>query len=219
MVEILIKNLKIFFFLHKNNSLILFFLNSSNNNSDDMEQLISVPSLVHKNEHSGSYRNVKVTCNNNNNSSNKSYTNSSGSSNRYSFVPSNSSSNSSNGKQDACLDSFNSSSEDLNDAVWFQPNMPRENVQIFLSNKEIGSFVIRLSNTCRDCFALSIRVPYFANQNGIAHYLIVRNNKGYKLKGVDKEFKSLKSLVTHYSVMQGKIYFYLIFFGLFYAYN
>jgi hypothetical protein len=165
-----------------------------------MEQLISVPSLVHKNEHSSSYRNVKVACNqNNNSSSNKSYTNSSGSSNRYSYVPS----NNSNGKYDALPESFNSSSEELNDATWFQPNMPRENVQIFLSNKEIGSFVIRLSNTCRDCFALSIRVPYFANQNGIAHYLIVRHNKGYKLKGVDKEFKSLKSLVTHYSVMQG----------------
>jgi hypothetical protein len=26
----------------------------------------------------------------------------------------------------------------------------------------------------------------------------------YFLKGVEKEFKSLKSLVTHYSVMQGK---------------
>lgn len=84
--------------------------------------------------------------------------------------------------------------------------MPRENVQNYLANKEIGSFIIRLSNTCKDCYALSIRVPYFANQNGIAHYLIIRNSRGYKLKGVEKDFKSLKSLVTHYSVMQGKLF-------------
>jgi hypothetical protein len=71
-----------------------------------------------------------------------------------------------------------------------------------LNEAEIGSFLIRLSSSCKNCYALSIRVPYFANQNGVAHYLITKNARGYKLKGVDKEFKSLKSLVTHYSVMQ-----------------
>lgn len=92
--------------------------------------------------------------------------------------------------------------ESLNE-TWYQPNMPRENVPVYLADQEIGAFLIRLSNSCRNCFALSIRVPYFANQNGIAHYLIIRSSKGYKLKGVEKEFKTLKSLVTHYSVMQG----------------
>lgn len=91
--------------------------------------------------------------------------------------------------------------ESINE-FWYQPDMPRENVPGFLINKEIGSFVIRLSSSCKNCFALSIRVPYFANQNGVAHYLITKNNNGFKLKGVDKEFKSLKSLITHYSVMQ-----------------
>lgn len=67
---------------------------------------------------------------------------------------------------------------------------------------DIGSFLIRFSNSCKNCFALSIRVPYFANTSGVAHYLIIRNQNGYKLKGVDKEFKTLRSLVTHYSVMQ-----------------
>lgn len=164
--------------------------------NDEVEQLISVP----RRNTGNSYRNTvkKTTANN------KSYTNSSSSSsssstsscsNRYSYVLSN--------KLEPWNESFDSNLEDLNDVTWYQPNMPRENVQNYLSNKEIGSFIIRLSNTCKDCFALSIRVPYFANQNGIAHYLITRNNKGYKLKGVDKEFKSLKSLVTHYSVMQG----------------
>jgi hypothetical protein len=81
--------------------------------------------------------------------------------------------------------------------------MPREDVQGFLNDQEIGSFLIRLSSSCRNCYALSIRVPYFANQHGVAHYLITRNAKrGYKLKGVDKEFKTLRSLVVHLSVMQ-----------------
>jgi hypothetical protein len=67
---------------------------------------------------------------------------------------------------------------------------------------EIGSFIIRASNSCANCYALSIRVPYFINSIGVAHYLITKIDGYYKLKGVDKEFKCLKSLVTHYSVMQ-----------------
>lgn len=100
--------------------------------------------------------------------------------------------------------SFSDSSVDLESASesWYQPEMPRENVLAFLVNRDIGSFVIRLSSSCKNCFALSIRVPYFANQHGVAHYLITKNKNGFKLKGVDKEFKTLKSLVTHYSVMQ-----------------
>ncbi len=86
---------------------------------------------------------------------------------------------------------------------WYKPSLPRDDVHGYLAEQEVGSFVIRLSNTCKNCYALSIRVPYFANQNGIAHYLITKNSRGFKLKGVEKEFKSLKSLVTHYSVMQG----------------
>lgn len=92
--------------------------------------------------------------------------------------------------------------KELINESWYQPNLPRDNVHSCLADKEIGSFIIRLSNTCKNCYALSIRVPYFANQNGIAHYLITKNSRGFKLKGVEKEFKSLKSLVTHYSVMQ-----------------
>lgn len=100
--------------------------------------------------------------------------------------------------------SFSDSSVDFESASesWYQPDMPRDSVLGFLINREIGSFVIRLSSSCKNCFALSIRVPYFANQNGVAHYLITKNKNGFKLKGVDKEFKTLKSLVTHYSVMQ-----------------
>jgi hypothetical protein len=156
------------------------------NSGEDLEQLITVPTPTtihhdHKNVLRNSSSNANI----------KSYTNSTPSANRYSYVPVINKS-----------DQFNTSNEDLNDVNWYHPNMPRENVQNYLANREIGSFIIRLSNTCKDCFALSIRVPYFANQNGIAHYLIIKNTKGYKLKGVDKEFKSLKSLITHYSVMQ-----------------
>ncbi len=112
----------------------------------------------------------------------KSYTNSSNSTYQYT---------SEIGKMDSLAES------------WYQPDLPRERVYECLSDQEIGSFIIRLSNTCKNCYALSIRVPYFANQNGIAHYLITKNSRGFKLKGVEKEFKTLKSLVTHYSVMQG----------------
>jgi hypothetical protein len=90
----------------------------------------------------------------------------------------------------------------FNGENWFEPYLSREHVNNRLLCQETGSFIIRLSRTCRNCFALSIRVPYFANSTGIAHYLIIKNRNGFKLKGVDKEFKTLKALVTHYSVMQ-----------------
>jgi hypothetical protein len=122
-------------------------------------------------------------------------------------ISSSSSSSSSAAASDDVVDA-----ESVNEP-WYQPTMPREHVQAYLADQEIGAFLIRLSNSCKSCFALSIRVPYFANQNGIAHYLIIRSSaptRGYKLKGVEKEFKTLKSLVTHYSVMQGSIRVYYI---------
>ncbi len=58
----------------------------------------------------------------------------------------------------------------------------RDTVQEILVKLEIGAFLIRFSNSCKECYALSIRVPYFANPTGVAHYLITKNDNGYKLK-------------------------------------
>ncbi|CAH1109416.1 unnamed protein product [Psylliodes chrysocephalus] len=86
-------------------------------------------------------------------------------------------------------------------APWFQAGIPREIALEILAQEPVGAFMVRESTSKPGCFALSLRVPRSFQPTGIAHYLIVRANKGYKIKGFTKEFTSLTSLITHHSVM------------------
>lgn len=51
-----------------------------------------------------------------------------------------------------------------------------------LGREPVGAFMVRESTTKLGCFALSLRVPRDFQPSGIAHYLILRTNKGYKIK-------------------------------------
>ena len=51
-----------------------------------------------------------------------------------------------------------------------------------LKNETLGSFIVRESTTRSGCFALSLRVPSEFQSTGIAHYLILRTGKGFKIK-------------------------------------
>lgn len=51
-----------------------------------------------------------------------------------------------------------------------------------LEQEPVGSFMVRESTSKPGCFALSLRVPRDFHQSGIAHYLIMRTNRGYKIK-------------------------------------
>ncbi|XP_063824462.1 EGFR adapter protein-like [Ostrinia nubilalis] len=90
---------------------------------------------------------------------------------------------------------------ELRQAPWFQQGIPREIALEVLSSQPVGSFLVRGSTTQAGCYALSVRVPRDFTPAGIAHYLILRTPKGYKIKGFTKEFTSLSALVTHHSVM------------------
>ncbi|KAK3921766.1 Tensin-4, partial [Frankliniella fusca] len=90
---------------------------------------------------------------------------------------------------------------DLRTAPWFQAGIPREIALEVLGREPVGSFMVRESTTKLGCFALSLRVPRDFQPSGIAHYLILRTNKGYKIKGFTKEFSTLLALITHHSVM------------------
>ncbi|MPC29640.1 Tensin-1 [Portunus trituberculatus] len=70
-----------------------------------------------------------------------------------------------------------------------------------LSHEPVGAFMVRESTSKPGCYALSLRVPRDFTVSGIAHYLIVKTNKGYKIKGFTKEFSTLTALITHHSVM------------------
>lgn len=90
---------------------------------------------------------------------------------------------------------------DLKNAPWFQAGIPREIALEVLGREPVGAFMVRESTTKLGCFALSLRVPRDFQPSGIAHYLILRTNKGYKIKGFTKEFSTLLALITHHSVM------------------
>lgn len=51
-----------------------------------------------------------------------------------------------------------------------------------LSQEPVGAFMVRESTSKPGCYALSLRVPRDFTVSGIAHYLIVKTNKGYKIK-------------------------------------
>ncbi|KAK9738114.1 SH2 domain [Popillia japonica] len=99
-------------------------------------------------------------------------------------------------------DSLNNKEEgELRLAPWFQAGIPREIALEILAQEPVGAFMVRESTSKPGCYALSLRVPRSFQPTGIAHYLIVRTNKGYKIKGFTKEFTTLTSLITHHSVM------------------
>ncbi|ALC44853.1 CG33993, partial [Drosophila busckii] len=89
--------------------------------------------------------------------------------------------------------------QELKGAAWYQAGIPREISLEVLSRQSPGAFLVRQSSTKPGCFALSLRVPPPSPK--VAHYLILRTPRGYKIKGFTKEFSSLRALITHHSVM------------------
>lgn len=80
-------------------------------------------------------------------------------------------------------DSLNNKEEgELRTAPWFQAGIPREIALEILAQEPVGAFMVRESTSKPGCYALSLRVPRNFQPTGIAHYLIVLTNKGYRIK-------------------------------------
>lgn len=73
-----------------------------------------------------------------------------------------------------------SEQNDLKGAPWFQSGLPREISLEILSRQNPGAFLVRQSESKMGCFALSLRVPPPAPK--VAHYLIMRTQRGFKIK-------------------------------------
>lgn len=70
--------------------------------------------------------------------------------------------------------------QELKDAPWFQAGIPRDISLEVLSKQTPGAFLVRQSNSKPGCFVLSLRVPPPLPK--VAHYLILRTSRGYKIK-------------------------------------
>ncbi len=83
---------------------------------------------------------------------------------------------------DETLGSILTESE-LETAPWFQSGMPRDLALEVLLREPDGAFLVRESlSRSPSGLALSVRVPLDFHPGGIAHYLIVRAPKGFRIK-------------------------------------
>jgi tensin len=95
--------------------------------------------------------------------------------------------------------------EELKDEAWFQAGMSRQISLEILLQLQPGSFLVRQSETAKNCYALSMRIPASYDMPKLAHYLIEKSRNGYRFKGFTKEFPSIKSLVVHHSIIKGHL--------------
>jgi hypothetical protein len=87
--------------------------------------------------------------------------------------------------------------------IWLKNDLTREEAENYLMDKEIGVFLIRQSETIKDCYVLSIKVAKYINMSEISHYIIIKSRENcFKIRGFVKEFNDLKSLVTHCSFIR-----------------
>ena len=70
---------------------------------------------------------------------------------------------------------------------------------MFLSNKDVGVFLVRKSESIQDSYVLSVKVPKYINSTFIAHYLIDKSKKSFKLRGSCRKFPDLFSIIMHCS--------------------
>lgn len=69
---------------------------------------------------------------------------------------------------------------ELKEASWFHSGLPRQTSLEILAQQSPGDFIVRRSNNKNGSFTLSLRVPGAGHK--ISHYLIVRTQRGYKIK-------------------------------------
>lgn len=93
----------------------------------------------------------------------------------------------------------------VDNPIWLKNELTREEAQAYLMDKEIGVFIVRQSETVKDCYVLSIKVAKYINPNEISHYIILKSKNAYSIRGFKKEFTDLKSLVTHCSFIRDMI--------------
>lgn len=104
----------------------------------------------------------------------------------------------------------NSNDNSLENEPWYYGQIDRENAIKLIQNCPTGSFVVRNSFSNEGCYALTVRVPYDFNHNGISHYLILQTDEDkFKIKVIylmfnipilikNKSFRAFKRNFKHY---------------------
>lgn len=95
----------------------------------------------------------------------------------------------------------------LDNCSYFVGQPTKDSMVYNLNTQPEGAFVIRYSESKSKCLALSMRVPCSHNPSGISHYLIIRNEQGFRLKlsATKKPFPTLQMMLTHHSVLESHL--------------
>lgn len=95
----------------------------------------------------------------------------------------------------------------LDNCSYFVGQPTKDSMVYNLLSQPEGAFVIRYSESKTKCLALSMRVPVTHNPAGISHYLIIRNEQGFRLKlsATKKPFPTLQMMLTHHSVLESHL--------------
>lgn len=72
--------------------------------------------------------------------------------------------------------------DQLQRLAYFCRNPNREEVYSVLQQMPEGAFILRYSESRKRCLALTVRVPEDENSSKISHFLIIRNEQGFRIK-------------------------------------
>lgn len=84
---------------------------------------------------------------------------------------------------------------------WYKENFGRYEAENYLNNFNVGGFVVRKSESIKNAYVLSVKVPIYINTNLVNHYIIIRKKNVVKIKGKEqKEFKNIQELINYCSI-------------------
>ena len=87
----------------------------------------------------------------------------------------------------------------LKECEWYQPGLSREIAEEIITNRSVGSFLIRDSHSKPGSFVMTVKVPSECKSTGVANFLIDKSSEGcFKIKGFEPIFPSLFDLVGFY---------------------
>ncbi|CAF1070046.1 unnamed protein product [Brachionus calyciflorus] len=90
--------------------------------------------------------------------------------------------------------------ENYDEQKWYKRDWTRQTSEQFLSNKQIGVFVIRQSESIEQALVLSVKVPIYIHSSQVCHYVLIKSKNGLCIRGNEnKMFKTLNNLVDYCS--------------------
>uniref|UniRef100_A0A0K0E5N3 SH2 domain-containing protein n=1 Tax=Strongyloides stercoralis TaxID=6248 RepID=A0A0K0E5N3_STRER len=85
---------------------------------------------------------------------------------------------------------------------YFVINRGKKSIEKALQGREIGAFLITYSSSVKHCLTISIHTGTLNDgiSSLVRHYVIIRNEKGFRIRGSSKYHDTIPTLVTYHSV-------------------